>query len=103
MHNHVATPTKQWVDLIKDPAKYGRVIREGKYPPKVGKLSSQTTFHDCPAVWFGRTGSSLVGTHRTPQSASSPRLSFREVYSTARLANQSLCILMPVDWHPWVA
>lgn len=30
MHNHVPTPTKQWVDLIKDPAKYGRVIKEGK-------------------------------------------------------------------------
>lgn len=29
MHNHVPTPTKNWIDLIKDPPKYGRVIKPG--------------------------------------------------------------------------
>jgi hypothetical protein len=30
MHNHIATPTKNWLDLIKDPKKYGRVIKPGE-------------------------------------------------------------------------
>lgn len=30
MHNHNATPTRSWLDLIKDPAKHGRVIHEGE-------------------------------------------------------------------------
>ncbi|BEI84833.1 hypothetical protein CcaverHIS002_0502340 [Cutaneotrichosporon cavernicola] len=30
MHNHNATPTRSWLDLIKNPAKHGRVIKEGE-------------------------------------------------------------------------
>lgn len=30
MHNHNATPTRSWLDLIKNPAKHGRKIKEGK-------------------------------------------------------------------------
>lgn len=30
MHNHNATPTRGWLDLIKNPAKHGRVIKEGE-------------------------------------------------------------------------
>jgi hypothetical protein len=41
MHNHVATPTKQWVELIKDPAKFGRVIKEDNFPRVPGSLLRQ--------------------------------------------------------------
>lgn len=30
MHNHNATPTRGWLDLIKNPAKHGRVIKDGE-------------------------------------------------------------------------
>jgi len=29
LHHHIATPTARWLDLIKDPQKYGTVIVEG--------------------------------------------------------------------------
>ncbi|CAK9781731.1 unnamed protein product [Cutaneotrichosporon oleaginosum] len=32
MHNHTATPTRGWIDLIKNPAKYDRVIKDGNFP-----------------------------------------------------------------------
>jgi F-box/leucine-rich repeat protein 10/11 len=38
MHNHVATPTKQWVELIKDPAKFGRIIGADDFPRVPGSL-----------------------------------------------------------------
>lgn len=30
LHHHIPTPTTKWLDLIADPEKYGRVIREGE-------------------------------------------------------------------------
>ncbi|TXT09207.1 hypothetical protein VHUM_02681 [Vanrija humicola] len=38
MHNHIATPTKNWLDLIKDPKKYGRVIKPDNFPRVPGSL-----------------------------------------------------------------
>ena len=30
MHNHIATPTARWLELIKEPGKYGTSISPGK-------------------------------------------------------------------------
>jgi len=30
LHHHIATPTGKWLQLIGDPEKYGKVIKEGK-------------------------------------------------------------------------
>ena len=33
MHNHIATPTARWLELIKEPGKYGTSISPGESPP----------------------------------------------------------------------
>jgi len=59
MHNHVATPTKQWVDLIKDPAKYGRVIAADNFPRVPG--------HILRKEWVEGRGSSEAGDAFPPE------------------------------------
>nr|XP_019011725.1 uncharacterized protein I206_03830 [Kwoniella pini CBS 10737]OCF50506.1 hypothetical protein I206_03830 [Kwoniella pini CBS 10737] len=42
LNNSVATPTNQWLDLIADPAKYGRVILDANYKSVPAKLLSRS-------------------------------------------------------------
>ncbi|KAL1407772.1 JmjC domain-containing histone demethylation protein 1 [Vanrija albida] len=77
MHNHIATPTKNWLDLIKDPKKYGRVIKPDNFPRVPGALlrrewvdsgaspsnadtSDPTSFP--PTLFYGPTREPLVVT-----------------------------------------
>lgn len=30
LHHHIATPTAKWLELIADPGKFGRTIKEGE-------------------------------------------------------------------------
>uniref|UniRef100_A0A1B9FYQ8 [histone H3]-dimethyl-L-lysine(36) demethylase n=1 Tax=Kwoniella bestiolae CBS 10118 TaxID=1296100 RepID=A0A1B9FYQ8_9TREE len=42
LNNSIATPTNQWLDLIADPGKYGRVILDAKYKSVPGNLLSRS-------------------------------------------------------------
>ncbi|WVN86153.1 uncharacterized protein L203_101314 [Cryptococcus depauperatus CBS 7841] len=38
LNDSIPTPTKNWLDLISDPEKYGRIILSGNYPTIPGRL-----------------------------------------------------------------
>ncbi|KAK6910935.1 hypothetical protein I203_104970 [Kwoniella mangroviensis CBS 8507] len=42
LNNSIATPTNQWLDLISDPGKYGRVILDAEYKSVPGSLLSRS-------------------------------------------------------------
>ena len=74
LHHHIATPTAKWLDLINDPEKYGKTIKEGELDSR-----PQVTALDCDFRWLPSftwppciprldrvTRSSLLPIHPTP-------------------------------------
>lgn len=66
MHHHNATPTKGWIDLIKDPKKRGRVIKPDNFPRVPGELlrrpwlDGETVNELPPTLFYGPTREPLV-------------------------------------------
>lgn len=66
MHHHNATPTKGWIDLIKDPKKHGRVIKPDNFPRVPGELlrrpwlDGETVNELPPTLFYGPTREPLV-------------------------------------------
>lgn len=66
MHHHNATPTKGWIDLIKDPKKHGRVIKLDNFPRVPGELlrrpwlEGETVNELPPTLFYGPTREPLV-------------------------------------------
>lgn len=65
MHHHNATPTKGWLDLIKDPAKHGRVIKEGGFGVRGAVLTHKMGFLVSQVAYSAKSGSSPVKPPRT--------------------------------------
>ncbi|WWC63582.1 uncharacterized protein I303_106187 [Kwoniella dejecticola CBS 10117] len=60
LNNSIATPTNQWLDLIANPAKYGRVIRDANYQSVPSDLLSRSWLdgtapdpHYPPTLFYG--------------------------------------------------
>lgn len=66
MHHHNATPTKGWIDLIKDPKKYGREVKPDDFPRVPGKLLRKSWLEGeilnelPPTLFYGPTREPLV-------------------------------------------
>ncbi|WWC90438.1 uncharacterized protein L201_005373 [Kwoniella dendrophila CBS 6074] len=68
LNNSIATPTNQWLDLIADPAKYGRVILDANYKSLPGDLLSrswldseiETELEYPPTLFYGEKREPIV-------------------------------------------
>ncbi|WRT68668.1 uncharacterized protein IL334_005647 [Kwoniella shivajii] len=66
LNNSVATPTSQWLDLIADPGKYGRVILDGEYRSVPGDILKRSWLDSDPDSYSEYPPTLFYGPQRDP-------------------------------------